>query len=49
MKLRMTNEEIKEFSQWLRLNQPVMITTEDVELTNYWELFAYRIIMKLGL
>lgn len=41
--MRMTQKEIAEFAKWLGNNEPVLKGND-----GYWELFAYRIVAKLG-
>lgn len=48
----MTNEQIAEFVKWLKENEPYInveaqMKKPDAEMA-YWELFAYRIVTKLG-
>lgn len=40
---RMTQDQIAEFGKWLKENEPALKDEGD-----YWELFAYRIVAKLG-
>lgn len=46
-KKRMTQAEIKEFSKWLKENDPSLVSRDFN--AQYWELFAYRIVERLGL
>lgn len=43
VKMKMSAEDIKKFAAWLGSNKPVL---EDEN--EYWELFAYRIVDRLG-
>ena len=44
-KLRMSQKEITEFGKWLKENEPAL---REECTDDYWELFAYRIVAKLG-